>query len=307
MTKIFSSDMHGNDNASMSFNAAVLRAMSGVCEMVRSDIDNLSKSRKADEYAPGGIHALRMLCEGGFDENRYGSHYLVREEVEEWQEIFFAWFDRVKRHYPDEYRDQFLANAEDDFRVILECSRSPGGSPGWWRKRAAERFIKIKFESPEAKETARRAANEKHPVDLGSALYIYLEKCIAQLLDEPVDENKAAETDHPAEKRPDFDMLSARMMWEENGKLWLYLNCFECFDTPEDLEQDIVTSAYDVEEALQNYLKEHHTKILKQLKFDSESSMFCVSSKRPEALSLVTEVLLRFAADRELYLQYHRD
>jgi len=307
MTKIFSSDMHGNDNASISFNAAVLSAMSGVCQMVRSRIDDLSKSRKADEWVPGSIHALRMLCEGGFDKDRYCDHYLVREEVEEWQETFFAWFDRVKRHYPDEYRDQFLANAEDDFRVILECSSNPGLSPGWWRKSAAERFIKIKFESPEALQAARRAADEKHPVDLGSALFTYLDNCIAQLIDEPVDENKAAETDRPAEKQPDFDMLSPRMMWDEDGNVWMYLNSFDCFDTPEDLEQDIVTSAYDVEEALQNYLKEHHVKSLKQLKFDSESSMFCVSSKRPEALSLVTEVLLRFATDRELYLQYHRD
>jgi hypothetical protein len=71
------------------FNAVVSAAV----DKVRTTIGQLSTSRKADEYAPGAIHALRKLCEDEADANLLG---VYRPEVEEWRDCLFQWFDRVK-------------------------------------------------------------------------------------------------------------------------------------------------------------------------------------------------------------------
>src|SRR5688572_2647244 len=113
MSKIYSVQLHGNENASIMFGAA----LAGGVQRVREHIDDLATSRKADEWAPGAIHALRKLCEG---EDESGQ--IHRIEVEEWQATFFAWFARVKKHFPSKLVKKFQANAEDDFRTILKCA-----------------------------------------------------------------------------------------------------------------------------------------------------------------------------------------
>jgi hypothetical protein len=285
MSKIHSAELHRNENASILFGAALV----GGVQHVRAHIAHLATSRKADEWAPGAIHALRKLCDGEKE-----SGQIHRIEVEEWQATFFAWFARVKKHFPANVAKKFQANAEDDFRTILKCATEM--PEGFWRDEVPKRHIQISFKTYEALEAARDAAEEKHPVDLGSALHKYLESCVAELVGQkrPV-KTKAAPP--PAEVAPS---LTIRFFPEAKHSS-LSIDDFACFDTVEDLEQDIVVTAYDVEDAVKKYLKANSPEILKSLRFDCESSMFVVRSKDPSALATVVAALYALAADQELF------
>jgi hypothetical protein len=283
MSKIYSAELHGNENASIMFGAA----LAGAVQDVRAHIDDLATSRKADEWAPGAIHALRKLCEG---EGESGQIY--RTEVEQWQATFFAWFARVKKHFPAHLAKKFQANAEDDFRTILKCAGMRDNS---WRREAPKRHIQISFENYAALEAARDAADEKYPVDLGSALHKYLESCVAELVSgkKPA---KAKAAPPPAQS----ESLTIRFFPRGKGGS-LSVDDFGCFDSPEDLEQDIVVTAYDVEDAVKKYLQAAAPKILKSLRFDCESSLFVVRSTQPSALAALVAALYALAADHELF------
>ena len=293
MAKIFSSEIHLNDNASIQFGAAIVCAVRDV----RQGIAQMAKSRKADEYAPGAIHALRKLCDG-----ESGRGHIHRKEVEEWQACFLAWFKRVKRWIPDEYVDGFLANAKDDFRVILDCSDNM--SEDFWRKEVDERDIKITFKNDDALKAARKAADEKQPVQLGSALHKYIERCIATLVQEPVDETPA---NAHVDSTPSSYLIEPRFVLCDDGEFSMCLDNFDCFESADELAQDIVTTAYDVEDAVRNYVNTNCKDSVPDLDFDCESSMFCVRSATLESLAIVTEAIIRLATDRELYLQYRGD
>lgn len=283
MSKIYSAELHGNENASIQFGAAIV----GAVQSVRQGMANLETSRKADEYAPGAIHALRKLCEGEKE-----SGHIHRIEVEEWQASFFAWFNRVKKHFPDKLAKKFQTNAEDDFRAILKCATEMPES--YWRREVPKRHIQLSFENDAALKAARHAAEEKHPVDLGSALHKYLQSCIAELMGQKVP--RQADTGPPP-----ADTESLTIRFSSDGKQFsLSLNEFGCFDTPEDLAQDIVITAYDVEDAVKKYLKANSPKILKSLRFDCESSLFVVRSADPSALAAVVAALYAMAADHDL-------
>jgi hypothetical protein len=285
MSKISSAQLHGNENAAIMFGAA----LAGAVQDVRAHIADLATSRKADEWAPGAIHALRKLCEGERE-----SGQIHRGEVEEWQATFFAWFQRVKKRFPATLAQKFQANAEDDFRTILKCAT---GMPEYfWRPDVHKRHIQISFENAAALQAARDAAEEKHPVDLGSALHKYLESCVAEL----VGKKRPAKTKKAAPPPAETESLTIR--FSPGGKQSsLSIDDFSCFDTPENLEQDIVVTAYDVEDAVKKYLKAASPKILKSLRFDCESSLFVVRSKDPSALATVVTALYALAADHELF------
>jgi hypothetical protein len=235
------------------------------------------------------LQLQRKLCEGeGKDLS------IPRQEAEEWQACFLAWFGRVKRHFAEEVAGDFLANAEDDFRVILECSSK---MPEFmWREDVDKRFIMVEFANQAARDAANVAADQKYPVKLGSALQQYLMRCAAQLVGDdavpPSNEPKAAAT-RPAG-------LEMRFLPMEDS-VSLLIERFECFDTPEDVAQDIVTTAYNLEAAVRNYLLEQSPKVLKRLQFDCESSTFVVRSADMQALSTVVEAILEMSRDAELY------
>src|SRR6478736_6487636 len=163
MGKIYSSELHRNENADICFGATI----GGCVDNVRRHIVNLGTSKKVDEWAPGYIHALRKLCEGERE-----CRHVYTAEVEEWRATFLSWFERVKRHFPAAHAKKFLANAESDFKVIVAASQA------WpeflWRQQSQERRISISFANEAALDAARAAAEEKHPVRLGGALHHYL-------------------------------------------------------------------------------------------------------------------------------------
>ncbi len=293
MARIFSSELHRNENASIEFGGAIVRAV----RAVRQGISVLAKSRKADEYAPGAIHALRKLCEGEGQ-----SSHIYRLEVEEWKDFFFAWLNRVKRWFPDGYADEYEKNAEDDFRVILECANEM--PEYFWRNEVDKRHIRVAFKNDKDLDAARKAAEEKFPVQLGSALHEYIDRCIATLVDEPVPESPPVPQEDGS---PRPDVLEPRFVVHDDGMVSLCLDRFDLFDSIDDLTQDIVTTAYDVEDAVRNYITANCSETATSLDYDCESSMFCVRSENPETLAIVTHVLIRLATDRELYLQYRSD
>lgn len=280
MSKIFSAELHRNENASLMFGAA----LAGAVQHVRAHIADLATSRKADEWAPGAIHALRKLCEG---EDQSGQIY--RSEVEQWQATFFAWFERVQKYFPPKLVKKFQANAEDDFRTILRCASNMPDN--YWRDEAPKRHIQISFENAAALEAARDAAEEKHPVDLGSALHTYLESCVAELVGgkKPARPKKASPS--PAATQS----LTIRFFPGRKHSS-LSVDDFSCFDTTENLVQDIVVTAYDVEDAVKKYLQGASPKVLKSLRFDCESSLFVVRSTQPSALAAVVAALYALAA-----------
>ncbi len=288
MAKIFSADLHCNENASIEFGAAIV----GAVQNVRQSIAILANSRKADEYAPGAIHALRKLCAG---EGK--SSHIHRLEVEEWHETFLAWFSRVKRWFPKELVEEFRANAEADFRILLKCASDTPES--FWRKDVSARHIQISFPSDAALKAAREAADQKHPVKLGSALHKYLEVCVSQLIDEESREPSST----PASTIESND-LSLRLAIDDKKIASLNIDQFHCFDRPADLEQDIVVTAYDVEDALKGYLTDNAPDVLKAVQFDCESSLFVVRSSDRLVIANVIAGLLELVSDQDLFATY---
>lgn len=114
---IFRAEPYRNENASISFGAAIV----GAIQAVRKDVAIMSQRTEVDEYAPGAIHVLRKLCQ---DEEK--SLHLYKAEVLEWQAVVFAWLDRVEERIPDTLRSDYRANLQDDFNVILAAA---GGQP----------------------------------------------------------------------------------------------------------------------------------------------------------------------------------
>ncbi|MEQ8791692.1 MAG: hypothetical protein RIC55_35845 [Pirellulaceae bacterium] len=291
MAKVSSGELHRNENAAIQFGAAIVVAVRNV----RATMPQLISSRKADEYAPGALHALRKLCEG---EGQCG--HIHRQEVEEWRTCFLAWFNRVKRWFPKQYADPFLAHAQDDFRVLLACANDAPES--FWREKSHERDIVVTLKTQQALDDARRAAQQQHPVELGSALHKYLERCIAGLLEAPAEQRPPAS---PAESPAAADQLAPRITLHADRTFSLRLDDFTCFDTAENLEQDIVTTAYDVEDAVRNYLAAKYLDNKPaDLHYACESSQFCVYCPHIETLAIITEALIRLAADRDLYRQH---
>ena len=292
MAKIVSGELHHNDNASIQFQSAIVLAV----REVRKSFALLAASRKADEYAPGALHALRKLCDG-----ERPSGHLHRQEVLEWQAGFAAWFRRVKKSFPVEFANQFQANLAEDFQAILSCSTEMPES--FWRKEVDQRDIRITFANQEALNAARKAAEEKHPVPLGGALHKYIEQCLATLTVQPESPVPAAA---PAPSVRSLELLTPRINLSDSRVASLLLDRFDCFDSPVMLSQDMVTTAYDLEHAVKQYLKQHGEEVLADLRFDCESSLFCVRSDRTGAITAVIDALMSFASNQELFAKYQQ-
>jgi hypothetical protein len=284
MGKIFSGELHRNENAAMSFGGLIYDAV----RSLRLYMSRLAGSRKADEGAPGALHALRKLCEG---EKQCGG--IHRVEVEEWKCCFDAWFTRVKRHFPAKFANEFSAKAADDFRVIFE---SADEQPEYfWRPWVKKRFHRIIFDSDDHFEKAMAASKEKHGIHFDE----FLKRSVAGLLGNDVRPEPVVKV----AKAASHGSVVVRFMANGN-ELTLMVTGFECFQSAADLEQDIVSNAYTVEEAVKNYLKRHSPAARKSLRFDSESSMLVIRSTEMEAFSGAISALARLAADPELFASH---
>jgi hypothetical protein len=100
--------------------------------------------------------------------------------------------------------------------------------------------------------------------------------------------------------------VPARLHCRGEGGYSLTVDDFAAFDTPEDLEQDIVVTAYDLQDAVKACLRELKSSATKQLDFNSESSLFSVDSASLPALVEVTEIVFQLATDATLRDRYLR-
>lgn len=293
----YSGKLNGNYNSSMSFNISIKR----VIDWVRQDISYLAKSRKADEYAPGAIRALSKICQG--EKCKHLIDYdLYDSEVESWKNIFFSWFNRVKRHYGEEERELFVKNAENDFKILLEAAKS--GPKEYWEEKSLIRSFPIQFETQEKLDSARKAAEIKHPVELGSAIHKYIYRCIDELFEE--DQVKESEHQKESLKYQQTEITAPKLMRHEDGMFSLMLDNFDAFDEEEDIEQEILLNGYNVDNAIKSYFTEHKDNCLNDLNFDSESSLFCVRSANTSSLLKVTELFYKFFEDCSLRRKYLR-
>ncbi len=266
----------------MAFGVAILD-MRG---WVRQHIAYMAKSRKPDEQASGSIHALRKLCEHEKGNPDVRSS-LYRSEIEEWQGIFDAWYHRVKRSIPEELREQFKNNADEDFAVLLEVS---GNMPEHaWRADSLERSIKISFPTEEALDKARKLADEKHPVVRGSALHEYLAGCVAALRGLPA----ASPTRNISRSvRPPMFAIDRF----DDGLFSLVVQDFSLYQDEDLAEEEAEVTAYDLEDAVRRLFKERRlSKLLSAGQFDCESSAFVFRSSNPMACHAVQGVLLELA------------
>lgn len=286
MARIHSAEPHRNDNASMAFGVAVL----SLRDWVRQHIAYMAKSRKADEQAPGSIHALRKLCE------REKAHWdvqssLHRSEVQEWQCIFASWYNRVNRSIPEELREQFKHNADEDFAALLEVS---GDMPEHaWRPDSLKRSIKISFATEQALDESRKLADEKHPVVRGSALHEYLASCVAALHGLPP--ASLSRDTSPSVRPPMFSIDR-----HKDGVFSLIVQDLSLFQD-EDLAEEAEVTAYDLEDAVRRLFKERKRgQLLSAGEFDCESSAFVFRSSNPMSCHAVQGVLLELAETPEL-------
>lgn len=246
----------------------------------------LKRSRRADEQAPGSIHALRKLCDGEEAMWQVRSH-LHRSEVEEWREIYLAWLNRVNRWIPDNLREDFRQNAEDDFRVLLDLAGN--ASEDNWRKKSLERSIKIVFETEEALNEAKKHADEKYPVQLGSSLHEYIYSAIGDLQGV---EPKKAELTVVSASRP---LISIDR--DEAGLYTVVVDDFAMVQDEELVEQGIEITAYDIEDCILSLSKNPS---ISSQDFDCESSTFIFRSASREAFGEVRTLFCRLLENEKL-------
>lgn len=103
----------------------------------------------------------------------------------------------------------------------------------------------------------------------------------------------------PNPKKSSF--LEPKIFKHENEQLFtLMLESLDVLQSEENNNQDINLTGYDLEEAMKTFFTQYHSDILDLLNFDSESSAFCVTSTRIDAVTKVTEVIYKFYENKQL-------
>jgi hypothetical protein len=267
--------LHLGDNASLAFGSAVYALVGNV----RESIGALTRSRKLNEYAPGSLHALAKLCK---EEPQLLP--LNRGEVEEWRSVFFRWLDRIERKQPPEARAAFRSAANNAFDTLLDASTDWPESQ--WRSASRERSVTVVFPDAEARHAATDAAEQQHPVELGSALHAYLHTCIAALTGAPNNQRTALPPEPPCTvAQATVDLVGERFS--------LFTDTFMGFTKADELEEDHLTNAYDLEAAIRAELSPAHADAVE---FDCESSLFTLHTEDADALAACLATLSKLAS-----------
>lgn len=301
MAKKVGAELHTGYDSSMAFGIVVSDAV----KRVRTSVGALKTSKTVDEFALGAIHALAKLCKGE-TMDLFG---LYKIEAAEWQAQVKDWLARVQKKVPADSREAFVKNVEADMAVIL---KSASEMPEFmWRKDSLARTIEVSFPSQAALDTAMKAAEKKHPVELGSALAKYLDKCLGNLVGkeaavEPLEEDDESEDDDAEESSVSQTNVTMQLSIREDGSFSLSTDDFEPFSTPAFAEEDQEVTAYALETALERYLKKVKHPLRKELSFDSESSLLAASSDSAEAIGMLAQLLITFATSDELRGEWMR-
>lgn len=282
MAKTESSDLHRTPGGSIGFRWQLQAAT----QCARQLIAELTGSRKPDMSAPGAIHGLALIA----SEASRRSLPVSEREVDYWEEMFFKWFESVKRYFAEPLRDEFRRKAEADFALIREKADVRSDTP--WEQLRNRYERPVRFHNREMFDLACDKAKEKYPVDLGFALDKYLDACVQRLLDEDDPDRplvmKVKET--PREDKP--GTVAPRLITFEDGVHSLIVTSFGGLQRP-------ANSGLGLQKAVQQFLRKNAKSSLDNLEFDSESSMFAVRSKSLKCLAAVSEAIFTIAAAAE--------
>lgn len=280
MAKIESSDLHKTPAGQGGF----YRQLQTVTQVARQHIAELKGSRTRDMSASGAIYALALLAK---DVSPRGLP-VTEQEVDHWRETFFAWFDAVKRHFPEPLKDEFRAKAEAAFTIIRKKAGTFSETPWEQLKDSIER--PVRFKDRETFDRACAAAKEKYPVDLGIALDQYLQACVQRLLNDD-DLNAPLVVKVKEARREDAPgTVAPRLVTFDDGTYSLIVTSFGGLAPP-------ANSGRGLQNAVRKWLQANHEQLIAELEFDSESSMFCVRSKSLTALGVVSEAIYTIAAN----------
>jgi hypothetical protein len=168
MAKIECSELHRTSGGRNGFWLQLQAAV----QCSRQLIAELDGSRKADMAASGAIHALALLAK----EAPKNGLPVSKNEVDYWEELFFKWFQSIKRNFAEPQYAEFRANAEADFALIREKAEAFPHVP--WEQLRQRYERPIRFASRQSFEQAYEKAKERYPVGLGIALDEYLQACV---------------------------------------------------------------------------------------------------------------------------------
>lgn len=286
MTKITSAKIHKNDYASMDYYGV----MNYSVKRIRRNIDWYRKSKKINTGILGSIHALRLLCENteGFDIP------IIYDEALEWKDIMSKWYGRIKNKIPEEIRDEFRDNLENDLDVIV--SKGKKYPEYMWKAAALECEYVVTIPNRELLEKYEEIA-EMHYSGLGGALHNYLNECLEKLL-------KIEPKEKVVSVRPEGDSLSPVFYQSKSNEFTYLLKDFRCFLTDQQKDESVEINAYDVEKAIKLFLSETDQSLSKSLRFDCESSLFSVQAKKMDELSELNNLLLKLVIDDLLKSKY---
>lgn len=283
MAKIETSDLHRTPGGENGF----YRQLQAATQCTRQHVAELNGSRKRDMVASGAIHALALLAK----EAPKRGLPVTKKEVDYWRETFFVWWNSVKRHFPEPLRDEFREKAETDFVLIREKADVYSGTPWEQLKDCFER--PVRFRNREMFDRAREAAKEKYPIDLGIAIDKYLQACVRRLLNE--EDLDAPLVVKVKEERPDDapGTVAPRLVTFDDGTYSLIVTSFGGLQRP-------AKSGMGLQNAVRKLIQKSDQRLLDELEFDSESSMFCVRSKCLQTLGLVSQAIFTMAANAKV-------
>lgn len=279
MASIEISDLHRTPGGSNGFR----RQLQVATQCTRELIDELNGSRKADMPASGAIHGLALLAK----EASRRSLPVSEKEVDYWKEVFFKWFESVKRHFAEPVRDEFRSKAEADFALIREKADILSETP--WEQLRTRYVHSVRFPTREAFDLACDRAKAKYPVNLGIALDKYLAACVQRLLEaDDVDQPLVVKVkEKPPEDRP--GTVATRFITFDDGVHSIVVTSFGGLQRP-------ANSGLGLQKAVQQQLRKTAPGTLEQLEFDSESSMFTVRSRSLDSLTAVSQAIFSIAA-----------
>ncbi|MBA4029788.1 MAG: hypothetical protein C0478_02580 [Planctomyces sp.] len=208
-------------------------------------------------------------------------------EVDYWKEMFFKWFESVKRYFAESVREEFKSKAEADFALIREKADIRSDTP--WEQLRTRYERPVRFPTREAFDLACDRAKAKYPVNLGIALDKYLAACVQRLLDTDdverplvVKVKEEAAADRPGTVAPRFITF-------DDGVYSIVVTSFGGLQRP-------ANSGLGLQKAVQQRLRKTAPSTLDQLEFDSESSMFVVRSHSLDSLAAVSQAIFTTAA-----------
>lgn len=92
--------------------------VASVLHEVRRQVRGFPKSKSANDGLLGSVFALRILVANGPDDVRT---WIAKGEVESWRDAYLIWFERIKRKFPKDIKEEdVLVAAMSEFATLSD-------------------------------------------------------------------------------------------------------------------------------------------------------------------------------------------